>query len=316
MTLAFDQHGGALATGSRDNTVKIWEPHSGELLCSIKEAGRTEVGHRPGVRRAGPDIGHRDFDHCDALGRAQRAAAPHATKPLGASVVCCGRSFGKYASQRWYRRHGETLGVAERQAPARDGRAHRVHRRCRFFTGRACAGVAVRRSKRFACGAVKHGRRSRSSHRRCTTGPGVPASLFIPRCRCWQPLARGARLLQKPRADPAVGTGLRHSAGCAASGGGGRARGSPHYRQYVLVGDHSVGKSALGFRLIHGRFESRSRRTVSSSGCFRSRQPRSDGTECEAVLWDLAGQPDYRLVHALFLDDADWRSSSSTRRAR
>ena len=31
----------------------------------------------------------------------------------------------------------------------------------------------------------------------------------------------------------------------------------------------------------------------------------TDGTECEAVLWDLAGQPDYRLIHALFLDDAD-----------
>ena len=26
---------------------------------------------------------------------------------------------------------------------------------------------------------------------------------------------------------------------------------------------------------------------------------------CEAILWDFAGQPDYRLVHALFVDDAD-----------
>ncbi|MDY6993613.1 MAG: TIR domain-containing protein, partial [Pseudomonadota bacterium] len=32
---------------------------------------------------------------------------------------------------------------------------------------------------------------------------------------------------------------------------------------------------------------------------------RADGTECEAVLWDFAGQPDYRLIHALFLDDID-----------
>src|SRR5205085_3322003 len=29
------------------------------------------------------------------------------------------------------------------------------------------------------------------------------------------------------------------------------------------------------------------------------------GTECEAILWDFAGQPDYRLVHALFVDNAD-----------
>ncbi|MCP4593971.1 MAG: hypothetical protein GY842_24835 [bacterium] len=32
---------------------------------------------------------------------------------------------------------------------------------------------------------------------------------------------------------------------------------------------------------------------------------RKDGTVCEAVLWDLAGQPDYRFVHSLFVDDAD-----------
>jgi hypothetical protein len=35
------------------------------------------------------------------------------------------------------------------------------------------------------------------------------------------------------------------------------------------------------------------------------RARRQDGTECEAVLWDLAGQPDYRLLHALFVDDAE-----------
>lgn len=32
---------------------------------------------------------------------------------------------------------------------------------------------------------------------------------------------------------------------------------------------------------------------------------RQDGTQCEAVLWDLAGQPDYRLIHALSVQDAD-----------
>ncbi|MGH4011093.1 MAG: Rab family GTPase [Pseudonocardiaceae bacterium] len=31
----------------------------------------------------------------------------------------------------------------------------------------------------------------------------------------------------------------------------------------------------------------------------------ADGTEREAILWDLAGQPDDRLIHALYLDDAD-----------
>ena len=39
---------------------------------------------------------------------------------------------------------------------------------------------------------------------------------------------------------------------------------------------------------------------------------RADGAQCEAVLWDLAGQDDYRLIHALFLDEADLASYSST----
>jgi WD40 repeat protein len=74
----------------------------------------------------------------------------------------------------------------------------------------------------------------------------------------------------------------------------------------VLVGDSGVGKTGLGWRLAHGEFKEH----ASTHGqqfwlleqLFRQR---ADGTECEAVLWDLAGQPDYRLIHALFLDDAD-----------
>jgi len=34
-------------------------------------------------------------------------------------------------------------------------------------------------------------------------------------------------------------------------------------------------------------------------------QTRADGTQCEAVLWDFAGQPNFRPIHALFLDDID-----------
>ena len=74
----------------------------------------------------------------------------------------------------------------------------------------------------------------------------------------------------------------------------------------VLVGDHSVGKSGLGYRLVHGKFVEQ----ASSHGqqfwvLPQLGKRRSDGTDCEAILWDLAGQPDYRLIHALFLDDAD-----------
>jgi small GTP-binding protein len=74
----------------------------------------------------------------------------------------------------------------------------------------------------------------------------------------------------------------------------------------VLVGDHSVGKSALGYRLIHGRFETQKSTHGQQFWVFPALgQRRADQTDCEAILWDFAGQPDYRLVHALFVDNAD-----------
>lgn len=74
----------------------------------------------------------------------------------------------------------------------------------------------------------------------------------------------------------------------------------------TLVGDSGVGKTGLGWRLAHGEFKEHPSThgqqfwVVDEFGATRE-----DGTQCEAVLWDLAGQPDYRLVHTLFLDDVD-----------
>ncbi len=74
----------------------------------------------------------------------------------------------------------------------------------------------------------------------------------------------------------------------------------------VLVGDSGVGKTGLSWRLAYGEFKEH----ASTHGqqfwvLHQLSARRADGTECEAILWDLAGQPDYRLTHALQLDDAD-----------
>jgi small GTP-binding protein len=74
----------------------------------------------------------------------------------------------------------------------------------------------------------------------------------------------------------------------------------------VLVGDSGVGKTGLGWRLAHSEFKEH----ASSHGqqfwlLDQLSGRRKDGTQCEAILWDLAGQPDYRLIHALSLPDAD-----------
>jgi GTPase SAR1 family protein len=74
----------------------------------------------------------------------------------------------------------------------------------------------------------------------------------------------------------------------------------------VLVGDSGVGKTGLGWRLAHGEFKEHASTHGQQFWVLNEvGKRREDGTECEAILWDLAGQPDYRLTHALFLDDAD-----------
>ncbi len=74
----------------------------------------------------------------------------------------------------------------------------------------------------------------------------------------------------------------------------------------VLVGDSGVGKTGLGWQLAHGEFKEHSSTHGMQFWLLKQLcRQRLDGAQCEAVLWDLAGQPDYRLTHALFLDDAD-----------
>jgi small GTP-binding protein len=74
----------------------------------------------------------------------------------------------------------------------------------------------------------------------------------------------------------------------------------------VLVGDSGVGKTGLGWRLAHGKYKKQDSTHGQQFWLLKQLcKQRNDGAQCEAVLWDLAGQDDYRLIHALFLDDAD-----------
>lgn len=71
----------------------------------------------------------------------------------------------------------------------------------------------------------------------------------------------------------------------------------------VLLGDSGVGKTGLALRLWHDRWE----KTESTHGMEIQRLvlPESGGDADvmrEVWLWDLAGQPDYRLTHQLFMD--------------
>lgn len=75
----------------------------------------------------------------------------------------------------------------------------------------------------------------------------------------------------------------------------------------VLLGESSVGKSGLGIRMAEREF----RQTESTHGAQFWHFPTEklpvlpQNVQAELTLWDLAGQPEYRLTHQLFLDDTD-----------
>ena len=80
----------------------------------------------------------------------------------------------------------------------------------------------------------------------------------------------------------------------------------------VLLGESRVGKSGLAIRMAERIF----RETKSTHGAQFWQIPLPENTlpatsqlngnvQAEITLWDLAGQPDYHLIHQLFLDDTD-----------
>jgi len=72
----------------------------------------------------------------------------------------------------------------------------------------------------------------------------------------------------------------------------------------VLVGESGVGKTGLALRLCEDRWET----TESTHGMIISQlkfasETQPSGIEREVWLWDFAGQPDYRLIHQLYMDE-------------
>lgn len=70
----------------------------------------------------------------------------------------------------------------------------------------------------------------------------------------------------------------------------------------VLLGEGTVGKTSLAHRLIDDEYVIKDRTHGMNVWRMELPLPANDMLEREALLWDLAGQEDYRLIHQLFLD--------------
>lgn len=71
----------------------------------------------------------------------------------------------------------------------------------------------------------------------------------------------------------------------------------------VLLGEGTVGKTSLAHRLIEDQYVIQDRTHGMNVWRLDLSLPPDETVEREALLWDLAGQEDYRLIHQLFLDE-------------
>jgi len=71
----------------------------------------------------------------------------------------------------------------------------------------------------------------------------------------------------------------------------------------VLLGEGTVGKTSLAHRLMEDEYVVRDRSHGMKVWRLDLPLPPNNSMEREALLWDLAGQEDYRLIHRLFLNE-------------
>lgn len=295
--VSFDARGMTLASGGNDRTVKLWDVQSGRLLNTLK-------GHRTYVRSValsprGAMLVSGDGDDkvivWDAdRGQLLRTLEGHKSTVSSVAFDPQGETLASGSFDNtvklWEPGRGKLLRTLEGHtswiscvAFSPDGRlfASRSNEQTRVWNCRTWETIVVIPELPSAVSNID----ALAFHPKL---PMLATSNAVPGL---------TRLLEL---DVEVLLGQQGKAGVPAH--------AVHHTtgKVVLVGDHSVGKSALGYRLIHGRFEKQESTHGQQFWVFPALgKRRVDGTDCEAILWDFAGQPDYRLVHALFVDNAD-----------
>jgi small GTP-binding protein len=303
-SVAFDPTGRTLASGSADKTVKQWESKNGNLL-------RTLVGHKNSVGSVAFDPEGR------ILASGGDDSVIKLWEPHDGKLLRTLEGHGAAVNSVAFDPAGRTLASGSDDGTVKLWDPHNG-KLLRSLEGHTRSVDAVAFSRRVNLLASK----------------GKDQTIGLWRCDNWEPVAVIPESTNSAFWTPALtfhpelpllatsGSGLDTPNGepsrlvhlwefdleiLLGSEGGPRTNAVHHATgKVVLVGDHSVGKSGLGYRMVHGHFKEQASTHGQQFWVFPELgKRRTDGTECEAILWDLAGQPDYRLVHALFVDDAD-----------
>ena len=312
-TVAFDPQGGTLASPSADTRVKLWEAPSGKLLHTL-------VGHESAVPSAAFDpqgvaLASGSFDHTVKLWDAQtgellRTLDGHKDQvwsvAFDPSGVALASGSADATVKLWEWRSGKLLRTLEGHtgdvdvvAFSPDGRLLASESRdetIRLWSCETWETVAV-----IPEPTAEYWTPALAFH---PTEPVLAAAGSEP-CRLihlWEldyDVLVGKRVAVTPVAVTATVPEVTVTLTAPAV----------HHRtaKVILVGDTGVGKSGLAHRLVRGKFvDTRSSHARQALVLDRSTVKTAGGVDehRETVLWDLAGQPAYRLVHQLAMDDA------------
>lgn len=301
--VAFDPTGRILASGSDDKTVNLWEADSGRLLHTLK-------GHESNVNSI-------DFDSTGrilasgsddntiklwevASGRLLRTLRGHLTRIISVNFDPSGRTLvsgsGDHTVNLWEVASGRLLRILE-------GHTDIVQCVAFLFDGRLLASksgdntIRLWGSETGAClGTISEpastvwlpGLAFHPSRPLLATVGSNPEDL----------VGQRDRLIHIWELDLAVLLGQAQAATLPTS----------HYvnAKVVLLGDTGVGKTGLSLVLNGKPFEATDSTPGRRIWTFQSQEVELDNHRKqtrETLLWDLAGQPGYRVIHQLHLNE-------------
>lgn len=302
-SVAFHPGGGMLASGGADMTVKVWDTTSGELL-------RTMAGHKDWVRGVPIDsngymLASASDDSTVRLwefgsGKLLKLLEAHGGHVLGIAFDSAGRTLASVGHDRIVRLWDTASGRLVRSL---EGHTYSISSVAVSFAGQLIASkstmhdstVRLWRSDEGVCvGIIKE----LSSH------AGVPGLAFHPRL----PLL--ATVGSDPDAPKEARDRVVHiwELDLAVLLGQKPAVKTSRYvnAKVVLLGDTGVGKSGLSLVLNNRPFVATDSTPGRRVWTLESKRVKLEGDikqTRETLLWDLAGQPGYRVIHQLHLNE-------------